>query len=121
MNWYWIVGILIVVGLYIATRVGKGSKVQVDKARAEQLLKEGARLVDVRSPAEFQQGHLEAAINIPVQQLNSQLKQLEPKDKPVVVYCASGMRSASAASMLRSAGFSEVIDIANMAGWPLRP
>ena len=78
---------------------------KVPPAKARELVKNGARLVDVRTQGEFSQGHLDGAVNIPVQELRSRLAEVGPKDVPVVVYCASGARSASARSILQKAGF----------------
>ncbi len=91
-------------------------KVAPDKAR--ELVAGGATLLDVRSPGEFGGGHVRGAKNVPVQELASRIGEVGAKDKPVVVYCASGMRSASAASMLRRAGFQSVHDLGAMARWP---
>src|SRR6187431_3814271 len=74
-------------------------------AEAHQLVQAGARLVDVRTPSEFAAGHIAGALNIPLQQLDSRLTELQPKDTAVVLYCRSGSRSGSAARMLRNAGF----------------
>lgn len=75
----------------------------------------GAIIVDVRTPAEFASGHLEGAVNIPVDALASRVGEL-PADKTVIVYCRSGRRSAAAASFLEEQG-REVIDIGTMANW----
>ncbi len=72
-------------------------------------IKAGARIVDVRSPAEFQSGAYPGAVNIPVQELDRRLGEL-PKDRPIVVYCASGARSAAAERMLRARGFADVVN-----------
>lgn len=77
------------------------------------MVKEGALILDVRTPGEFKQGHILGAMNIPLQTLNSELKRLK-KDRSVITCCASGMRSASAKSILKSAGFTEVH---NGGGW----
>jgi phage shock protein E len=77
---------------------------------------EGATLVDVRTPAEYASGHIDGARNIPVQEIAARSKEL-PKGKPVVVYCASGMRSAVAASSLRRAGFDKVVNAGPMSAW----
>lgn len=90
-------------------------KVSPDKARA--LVDGGARLVDVRSPGEFAGGHLDGALNIPVHELGNRVDELGDKARPVVLYCASGMRSASAAGALRRAGFADVHDLGAMSRW----
>ena len=79
----------------------------------QQLVQEGAVIVDVRSPGEFQGGHIKGSINVPLQSIQSSLGKI-PKNKPVITCCASGMRSASAKSMLKSAGYA---DVHNGGGW----
>jgi rhodanese-related sulfurtransferase len=86
-------------------------------AEARELVRNGARLVDVRTPGEFAAGHLSGAINIPVQELDRRLAELEPKDGPVVLYCRSGRRSGSAARMLKDAGFATVHDLGSISRW----
>lgn len=76
------------------------------------LVDKGAVILDVRTPAEFQGGHIKGAINIPVQVLDTQLAKL-PKDKAIITCCASGMRSGSAESMLKAKGY----DVYNGGGW----
>jgi len=112
-------------GLFLAVATVSGCSTAggsegLNAERAQQLLNDGARIVDVRTPGEFGSGHLKNAVNIPVQVLQQNIAQLEPKDKPVVVYCRSGNRSGKAAAILKSAGFTNVINIRTMAGWPLR-
>jgi phage shock protein E len=77
------------------------------------LVQNGAIIVDVRSPQEFKGGHVKGSLNIPLQQLQQSLSKI-PKDKVVITCCASGMRSASAKSILKSAGYHEVH---NGGGW----
>lgn len=67
----------------------------------------GATLLDVRTRPEFKSGHARGCINIPLDELPSQLNQLR-KDKPVICCCASGMRSGSARNLLLRSGFTEV-------------
>ncbi len=74
------------------------------KVDMKQLVNEGAVIVDVRTPGEYQGGHIKGSVNIPLQALSSGLSKLK-KDKVVITCCASGMRSASAKSILKSNGF----------------
>lgn len=76
-------------------------------------LKNGAQIIDVRTPGEFQGGHIKGAINIPLDTLQTQLSKIK-KNKPVITCCASGARSGSATSILKASGFAEVI---NGGGW----
>lgn len=75
----------------------------------DELLKNGAQIIDVRTPGEFQQGHIKGSINIPLQVLPNQTNKIK-KGKPIILCCASGMRSASAKALLLSTGFTEVYD-----------
>ena len=89
----------------------------INAARARQLVAGGARLVDVRSASEFAAGHLEGARNIPVGEIGRRAREVGDKSKPVIVYCASGTRSAMAKRTLKSAGFIEVYNLGTMANW----
>jgi len=83
------------------------------KTNYKELLAQGAVIVDVRSAAEYKSGHITGAINIPLQTLPQRLTQLN-KNKTVITCCASGIRSASAKSILQKHGFTEVY---NGGGW----
>jgi phage shock protein E len=78
-----------------------------EKVNIEELVKKGATIIDVRTKGEFQQGHLKNSVNIPLDKLSSNLRKLD-KNKPIITCCASGMRSASARSILLSGGFTQV-------------
>lgn len=78
-----------------------------------ELVAQGAQIIDVRTKQEYASGHIKGSKNIPLQALSHNLKKVDPK-KPVITCCASGMRSATAKSMLKSSGYSEVY---NGGGW----
>lgn len=77
-----------------------------------ELKAQDAQLVDVRTPEEFAQGHLQGAVNMDFYagDFQNQLKTLDP-EKPVLVYCRSGGRSGNAATMLGEMGFKKVVDL----------
>jgi phage shock protein E len=81
-------------------------------------IKAGARIVDVRTEDEFVDGAYPGAVNIPVGALQSRMGSLEPKDKPVVVYCASGARSALAAKLLKASGWTDVVNAGGLDDMP---
>ena len=81
------------------------------------LVEQGATLLDVRTPAEFGRGHVAGAKNIPVNEVPHRLSEVGPKHKPVVLYCRSGARRATAAQILQQAGFEHVLDIGPMPRW----
>ena len=80
----------------------------VQKTDYAQLLSQGAIIVDVRTSAEFSSGHIRGSVNIPLHKLNDHLNKLKSKSTPIITCCASGARSASALSFLRSKGYSQV-------------
>lgn len=90
---------------------------KVAPAEARALVAAGAALVDVRSTGEYAGGHIDGALNIPVDQLSRRMTEVGPKERPIVVYCASGMRSASAARALKAAGYEKVVDLGPMMRW----
>jgi len=101
---------------FLFLRPATGANVAPGEAR--HLVEQGALLLDVRTPQEFAAGHLDGAVNIPVQQLEARLSELAAKkDRPIVVYCRSGARSASAAKLLAAAGHSRVFDLGAMSSW----
>lgn len=77
-------------------------------------ISKGALLIDVRSAEEYAQGHIQSAINLPVESIqNGILPQVE-KSTELFVYCRSGSRSAAAAATLKRAGFTNVKDLGSM-------
>ena len=70
----------------------------------KQLVAEGAVIVDVRTPAEFQSGHIKKSINIPLNEIRSKVNDLKKKNVPVITCCRSGNRSGMAKSILEAAG-----------------
>jgi phage shock protein E len=88
---------------------------KIGGAKARELVKDGALLLDVRSGAEFGAGHLDGAKNIPVTDVGARIAELPAdRSRPIVVYCASGMRSSMAKRKLKSAGFTQVFDVGTM-------
>lgn len=79
----------------------------------KKMLENGGTIIDVRTPAEFHTGHLKNAINIPLQNLDSKIKDIKKMKQPILVCCASGMRSASAKAILEKHG----LEVYNAGSW----
>ena len=91
----------------------QSSSAVLDAAKFEQTINNaGAQLVDVRTPGEYSSGHIEKAINADIYSdaFRQRMAQLD-KNKPVLVYCATGIRSSNAARQLKQAGFTQVYDL----------
>jgi phage shock protein E len=112
-SWTAIAGI--VIGALAIRRLLAGSRAPTDAVAIS--VRAGALIVDVRTPEEFGAGAHPRAVNIPLAELPSRLDEI-PKGRPVVLYCASGMRSASAARVLRRAGHAEVLNAGTVRNLP---
>lgn len=79
-------------------------------SQLDDVIAQGAVIIDVRSPGEFAGGHVQGAVNIPLDQLESKVNKIKSYKKPIVVCCASGMRSARAKSFLVGQGVTDLYD-----------
>jgi phage shock protein E len=84
----------------------------------EDKIKAGAKIIDVRTQAEFADEAYPGAVNIPLNVLPSKLNELGPKDKSIVLYCATGARSAQAARLLKQAGYTDVVNAGGIDDMP---
>lgn len=80
-------------------------------------LQSGLILLDVRTPEEWAEGHIEGAILIPLDELPNRAAAELPQDAEIVVYCRSGNRSAQAAAYLVDAGYTNVSDLGGIIDW----
>lgn len=80
-----------------------------DTADLKKLIEEGAFLVDVRTPGEFAGGHVKGSVNIPLDNLQTQISQFKDK-KHIIVFCRSGNRSGMAKNILEQNGFKNVVN-----------
>jgi len=111
----WVVAALVVASFLVVRRFMGGSRVPSNILLEK--IKAGAKVLDVRSPDEFRGGAYPGALNVPVQDLGRRLQEFA-KDKPVVLYCASGARSAAAARMMKQAGFADVTNAGGLHDMP---
>ncbi|MEQ8472648.1 MAG: rhodanese-like domain-containing protein [Marinoscillum sp.] len=73
-------------------------------AQMAEFKERGAVVVDVRTPGEFGGGHVKGSKNIPLQSIQNRIDEISKMNKPVILCCASGMRSGQATSILKNAG-----------------
>ena len=96
----------------------KGEKAVVQSvscSEMKELVKDGAVLVDVRTLAEYKSGHLDEAINLPVETIADTIgTEISDKDTKIVLYCRSGNRSATAGQTLIDMGYKNVYDMGGM-------
>jgi rhodanese-related sulfurtransferase len=96
---------------FIAAGVVRGDVRVVHVAELPKLAAEGAQLLDVRTPAEFNCGHIDGALNVPIDELRDRLGKLD-RQKPIVAYCQVGQRGYLASRVLTQAGYG----VANLSG-----
>jgi phage shock protein E len=94
--------VFVILGVVIGYILFK--KFIIARTNFKALMQDGALILDVRSPQEYDAGHIHGSINIPVQQLNNQIAMLKAKNKIIIACCASGMRSGSACGILKQQG-----------------
>lgn len=76
-----------------------------------------AVLLDVRTEEEYEAGHIESSVNIPLQRIEDTLERITDKNTPLFVYCQSGARSTSAASILKKMGYLDVTNIGGISSY----
>ena len=118
MGKYLVVAALAVVGLFIfGFGGGKSSLVSYEELQAKLAKKENFVLLDVRTPEEFAEAYWRSVL-LPYDQVEQKAASLLPdKDKPIIVYCRSGRRSAIAAVTLRGLGYKDVKDFGGISRW----
>lgn len=93
-----------------------------DPALAHKLVSEGAVLLDVRTPEEFASKHIDGAVNVPVDEIDKRMSEIDKltggdANKPIVVYCQAGGRAARAKETLVSAGHAKVTNLGGIGDW----
>lgn len=79
------------------------------------------RILDVRTPEEFAQGHIPEAENLPLDEIaDENFTTLTDKNEVILVYCRSGSRSAQAARLLAKANYEHLYDFGGIINWPYR-
>lgn len=92
-------------------------QVRIDRATAHDLVANGARLIDVRTPEEFAAGAIPGAVNVPVQVIAQEIHNHATDGDTIVLYCKSGGRSDVATRMLRSFGFAKAFNLGGIGEW----
>jgi rhodanese-related sulfurtransferase len=90
---------------FFSSLFGGGNKVEI-----KQIIENGAIIIDVRTPGEFAGGHVKGSVNIPLDKIQGNIHKIKDYKKPIVVCCASGMRSSNAKRVLIKNGLEDVYD-----------
>jgi phage shock protein E len=97
----------VVAVVFVMKRAG-----QISAKAALMHLKNGALVIDVRSPGEFNSGHLQTAINIPLDEIETVLpRRVKDKNQVLLLHCASGMRSGMARQKLKRLGYANAFNL----------
>lgn len=119
-HWYWVAALIIALLLLIyeesKTRGVGGSRLTPPMA-TRMINSENAVVLDIREANAFAQGHIVGAVNVPLPDLERNAKQLEKyKQRPIILVCASGQKSASVMNELRKQGFAKIYVLAGGIG-----
>lgn len=101
--------ISLIVCVLLLTACGNGYKT-ITENQAKPLIEKNAKIIDVRTGAEFASGYIDGAINIPFNLISS-IEHNTAKDTVIILYCASGMRSSEAAKTLVDLGYTNVYSL----------
>lgn len=93
-----------------AVEAPKAQITNIDWAKALEMQKAGAMLIDVRTPAEVAEGTAEGSVNIPMQEAEQRLAEF-PKDKDLLIFCRSGKRSMAVSNFLIQNGYERVFNV----------
>lgn len=110
---------LVALMMLFASLCFAATPVNVTSTEAKALIAKNSRLLilDVRTPEEYRQAHLRGATLIPLHELEKRIREI-PKERPLLVYCAVGARSNSAANLLASRGYPQVYNVSDgIVGW----
>ena len=112
---------MLVLSAALSFAAGPEEKIEAyrDSARLAELItsNEPAHfLVDVRTPEEYAAGHIPTAINLPVDEIGDR-QPTEDKGALIIVYCASGRRSARSKAVLEHLGYTQVVDFGGISRW----
>ncbi|MFU8890590.1 MAG: rhodanese-like domain-containing protein [Anaerosomatales bacterium] len=102
-----VVALVIIVGAVFLMRPASGGVQNVTPDRAAELVADGVRVVDVRTPGEYDLSHIPGAENVPMDVLASEASAWDPGE-PLLVYCTTGARSAQAVTYLEAQGFETI-------------
>lgn len=114
-----ITAILAVLALVFEIRHRRGGSVSISAVEAVRLMNSGALAVDTRGREEFEQGHLIDARHVPTAELAKASETLKKyREKPVIVYCDTGLSSAAAVRTLQAQGFTKAVNLrGGLNGW----
>ena len=112
-HWLLLLAFALVSGLLVHNLVSGGGQGQIDPQRAVELInREDAVVVDIRPVADFSEGHILSALNLPLNGFKKQIGQLKKyQERPIIVSCRSGAQSVQACRDLRREGFGKVYNL----------
>lgn len=94
----------------------KGPEKSIQEYISEAKKREGSIFLDVRTPEEYKEGHIEGSINLPLHELKKIGSVIPDQETPVYVYCLSGARSRRSAAFMGHMGYLDVTDMGGLLG-----
>jgi rhodanese-related sulfurtransferase len=121
-HWYLFAALVVIIGALVGGEILRKIRgiAALNPTEAMQFINhDDAVILDIRESGEYKDGHVPNSRNFPFSGLKGRLRELEKlKNKPIIVYCASGARAASAANLLKKSGFQTVHNLSGgLAAW----
>lgn len=95
------------------------NKLSMQEAKANLEADKNILLIDIRSKAEYDEGHIAGSIHIPLPELEMRIEEeATDLDRPIYFYCRSGVRTLTAGAILEHLGYTNLYDIGGIINWP---
>lgn len=113
-----VIFLLCLCGCSINNKIKNDGTISYMEAK-EMIINDGAILVDVRSKEEYDDGHINGAILLPIDEIDEDTASdnFDSKDSNIIVYCRSGNRSSQAVTLLKNLGYTNIYDLGAMSNW----
>ena len=99
--------------------IAEVQRISIEEAKQNLDADKSIVLLDVRTKMEYAEGHIEGAINVPVNELEYQIEDVIPdKEQTIYLYCRSGVRTIMAGDTLLNLGYTSVYDMGGIIYWP---
>lgn len=116
-NWMLWLGVFLIALWYMSPKMPTAARLNPTQVKEAMAMTPGLQVIDVRTSAEYKDGHIAGAKLIPLQELGSRLSEID-KSRPAILVCRSGQRSAQAYKLLAAQGFEKLQHLeGGMNGW----
>jgi len=110
--WVGVAAVIVVIGFLVLKPAAATGVIDVDAQKVQELMDDGVRVIDIRTPGEYEAGHIVGSELVPMNELPTE-SQAWDKTEPVIIYCATGSRSVEVVNYLAEQGFDTIYHYAS--------